>query len=129
MKAHIVTWALSVLSACIVGAAWIHTHPSPRLARVDMGSLFEEQKKALGDRIKPGMSEPEQKALLQSATDYAGQVEAALSALSRECGCAVVNSAAILRLPDGNEAGIADATSRIRQLLGRETAPASAAGK
>lgn len=93
-----------------------------------MGSLFEEQKKALGDRIKPGMSEPEQKALLQSATDYAGQVEAALSALSRECGCAVVNSAAILRLPDGNESGIVDATWRIRQLLGRETTPASAAG-
>lgn len=116
MKAHIITWALSVVSACIVGAAWIHTHPSPRLARVDMGSLFEEQKKSLGDRIKPGMSEPEQKALLQSATDYAGRVEGALTTLAKECGCAVVNSAAILRVPEAGMAGVPDLSARLREL-------------
>lgn len=117
MKAHILTWALSVLSACIVGAAWVHTHPSPRLVRVDMGSLFEEQKKAFGDRIKPGMSEPEQKALLQSATDYAGRLEAAVTELAKECGCAIVNSAAILRVPESAMAGIPDLTARLRELV------------
>jgi hypothetical protein len=116
-RAHIVTWALSVLSACIIAAAWIKTHPAPRMVRVDMGSLFDDQKKALSARIKPGMSEQEQKALLQSATDYAAGIEASIDAVARECGCAVLNSAAILRLPDSAAAGIPDMTARVRELV------------
>lgn len=117
MKAHVITWAVAVLSACIVGAAWVHTHPWPRMVRVDMGSLFEEQKKALADRIKPGMSEQEQKALFQTATDYAGQVEVGLTTLAKECGCAVVNSAALLRLPEAGASGIPDRTARLKELV------------
>lgn len=82
-----------------------------------MGILFDEQKKALAERIKPGMSDQEQKALFQSATDYANRVEGALATLAKECGCAVVNSAAILRLPEGGgTAGIPDMTGRVREL-------------
>ncbi len=117
MRSHVITWAASVVSACIIGAAWIYTHPSPRMVRVDMGILFDEQKKALAERIKPGMSDQEQKALFQSATDYANRVEGALATLAKECGCAVVNSAAILRLPEGGgTAGIPDMTGRVREL-------------
>lgn len=117
MKGHVITWVLSVLSACIVGAAWIHTHPAPRIVRVDMGSLFDEQKKALVGRIKPGMSEQEQKALFQSATDYADRVEGALTTLATECGCAVLNSAALLRTSDAGAFTIPDMTWRVRELL------------
>ena len=118
LKAHIVTWALSVLSACIVGAAWIYTHPSPRMVRVDVGSLFDEQKKNLAEKIKPGMSEEEQKALLLSAEDYARRVDGALDVVARECDCAVVNAAAILRLPEtGGASGIPDMTWRVKELL------------
>lgn len=90
------------------------------MVRVDMGSLFEEQKKALADRIKPGMSEQEQKVLFQSATDYASRVEAALTMLAKECGCAVVNSAALLRLPEAGVPGIPDMTARVRELVAAE---------
>lgn len=117
MRGHLITWAASVLSACIVGAAWIHTHPSPRMVRVDVGSLFDEQKKSLAERIKPGMSEQEQKALFQAATDYASRVDDAMAAIAKECGCAVLNSAAILRLPDGGASGIPDMTGRARELV------------
>ena len=117
MKAHVITWAVSVLAAGILGAAWIHTHPATRMARVDVGSLFDEQKKSLGARIKPGMSEAEQKVLYQSATDYARRVDGALAAVARECGCALMNSAALLRLPEGKDSGIPDLTDRARQLL------------
>lgn len=120
MKAHIITWALSVLSACIIGATWIYTHPSPRMVRVDVGSLFDEQKKNLASRIKPGMSEEEQKALFMSAADYANQVNVALDVVAKECGCAVINTAAIVRLPEtGGTSGIPDMTGRVKELLSR----------
>ncbi len=90
------------------------------MARVDMGSLFDEQKQALADQIKPGMSEQEQKALFMSATAYASRVEEALTILAKECGCAVLNSAAILRLPESHFTGIPDMTARVRELVGRK---------
>ena len=117
MKAHVITWVASVLATSILGAAWLHTHPGTRLARVDVGCLFDEQKKSLAARIKPGMSEVEQKALYQSAADYARRVDGALVAVASECGCALMNSAAILRLPEGKDTGIPDLTDRARQLL------------
>jgi hypothetical protein len=99
--------------------AWLYTHPAPRIVRVDMGEMFDEQKKRLAEKITPGMSEQEQKALFQSAGEYASKVEAALSTLSKECGCVVMNSAAILRLPEANASGIPDMTHRLRDLVGQ----------
>lgn len=91
------------------------------MVRVDVGSLFDEQKKILAARIKPGMSEEEQKALLMSAADYANQVNRALDVVAKECGCAVINAAAIVRLPEtGSTSGIPDMTGRVRELLSRE---------
>lgn len=118
MKAHITTWALAVLSAFILGAAWVHTHPAPRLGAVDMGALFAEQKQAFTGQIKPGMSEQEQKVLFQSAADYANRLDAALATLTLECGCTLLNSAAILRQPAGKRPMIPDLTERARQLAG-----------
>lgn len=120
MKAYVITWAVSVLSAALVGWAWLYTHPAPRIVRVDMGGMFEEQKKSLAEKINPGMSEQEQKAIFQSAGAYATRVEGALTVLSKECGCAVMNSAAILRLPpEANATGIPDLTPRLRELVGQ----------
>ena len=120
MRSHVITWAASVVSACIIGAAWIYTHPSPRMVRVDVGSLFDEQKKILAEKIKPGMSEEEQKALFMSAAEYANQVNAALDVVAKECGCAVINTAAIVRLPEtGGTSGIPDMTGKVKELLSR----------
>jgi hypothetical protein len=115
----LVTGLLSVLVSCAIGLMWVRTHPAPRMVRVDVGSLYEEQKKALSARLKPGMTEEEQKAIFKAATDYGKRVDEALSSAARECQCAVLNTAAIVRLPDSGESGISDATDRVRQILGQ----------
>ena len=119
MTGKLTLWAASVLAACIIGAAWIYTHPSPRMVRVDAGSLLEEQRKSLSDKIRPNMPEDEQQALLRSAGEHARDLDDALKMLARECGCAVVNSAAILALPESASAGIPDMTGWVRTALRR----------
>lgn len=115
----LVTGLLSVLVSCAIGLMWARSHPVPRMVRVDVGSLYEEQKKTLSARLKPGMTEEEQKAIFKAATDYGTRVDEALSSAARECQCAVLNTAAIVRLPDSGESGIPDATDRVRQILGQ----------
>ena len=115
----LVTGLLSVLVSCAIGLMWVRSHPAPRMVRVDVGSLYEEQKKTLSARLKPGMSEEEQKAIFKAATDYGKRVDEALSIAASECKCAVLNTAAIVRLPDSGESGIPDATDRVRQILGQ----------
>ena len=110
---------LSVLVSCAIGLMWVRSHPAPRMVRVDVGSLYEEQKKTLSARLMPGMTEEEQKAIFKAATDYGKRVDEALSSAARECQCAVLNTAAIVRLPDSGESGIPDATDRVRQILGQ----------
>ena len=112
---------LSVIVSCAIGYSWLRAHPSPRMVRVDMGGLFEEQKKALSTRLKPGMTEDEQKAVLLLATDFGKKVDAGLNSLANECQCAVLNSAAIVRLPVEANSGIPDMTWRLLQLLGKPT--------
>ena len=108
---------LSVFTACAIGYSWLRVHPSPRMVCVDVGSLFEEQKKTLVARLKPGMTEDEQKALFKVAADYGKQIDVALSTLANECKCAVLNSVVLVRMPESAETGIEDATDRVRQLL------------
>ena len=115
----LVTGLLSVLVSCAIGLMWVRSHPAPRMVRVDVGSLYEEQKKTLGARLRPGMTEEEQKAIFKAATDYGKRVDEALSSAARECQCAVLNTAAIVRLPDSGESGIPDATDRVRLILGQ----------
>ena len=115
----LVTGLLSVLVSCAIGLMWVRSLPAPRMVRVDVGSLYEEQKKALSVRLKPGMTEEEQKAIFKAATDYGKRVDEALSSAAWECQCAVLNTAAIVRLPDSGESGIPDATDRVRQILGQ----------
>ena len=116
----LVTGLLSILVSCALGLMWVRSHPAPRMVRVDVGSLYEEQKKTLSARLKPGMTEEEQKAIFKAATDYGKRVDEALSSAARECQCAVLNTAAIVRLPDSGESGIPDATDRVRQILGQK---------
>lgn len=114
-----ITWLVSVATSCAIGYVWVSQHPSPKFARVDVASLYEEQKKVLAAKLKPGMTEEEQKAILQMAADYGKRVDEALGVLAEECDCAVMNSAAIVRLPEGNEVGVGNMTGRLRELLGK----------
>ena len=111
---------VSVLVSCSIGYAWLRANPSPRLVRVDVCSLFEEQKKTLAAKLKPGMSEDEQKAIFLAAADYGKQVDEALSTIANECRCGVMNTAALVRMPETIDTGIPDATDRVRQILAQK---------
>ena len=111
---------ISVFVSCAIGFTWLRSHPVPRMVRVDVGGLYDEQKKTLSARLKPGMTADEQKALFLAASDYGKQVDKALSTVANECQCAVLNSAALIRLPESAESGIADATNSVRQLLAQK---------
>ena len=111
---------LSVFASCVIGYSWLRAHPTPRLVRVDVGSLFEEQKKTLAARLKPGMSDEEQKAIFLVAADYGKRVDEALNAIANECRCGVLNTAALVRIPDAGDAGIPDATDQVRHILAQK---------
>ncbi|MDP1573089.1 MAG: hypothetical protein Q8M09_08190 [Pseudomonadota bacterium] len=116
MKAHIITWALSVLAACIIGAAWVYTHPSPRVVTVDLKSLFDDEARAFANKAR-GTPE-EQVAALSQVKKRGEEIESAIDRLAQECRCAVLNSAAIAKLPPNpTDAGIPDMTGRVRQML------------
>ena len=116
----VATGLVSVLVTCSMGYAWLRANPSPRLVRVDVGSLFEEQKKTLAAKLKPGMTEEEQKAIFLAAADYGKQVDEALSTIANECRCGVMNTAALVRMPETIDTGIPDATDRVRQMLAQK---------
>lgn len=117
MKGHIVTWALSVLSACILGAAWIYTHPTPKMALVDIKTLFDEEARAFVAKAQEG-SPGDQAAILEKVRQRTQLIERSIQQLSSECRCAVVNSAAVVRLPpNARDAGILDMTGRVREML------------
>ena len=118
MKANIITWALSVVAACIIGGAWVYTHPQPRIARVDMNALFADQKASFQKMLKPGMTDQEQAAVLETAKKYAVHLNQAVKQISAECRCAVLNSDALLEMPnDASLSGIHDYTARARQII------------
>lgn len=117
MKNHIITWALSVLSAGIIGAAWVYTHPAPRVVTVDLKALFDDEARAFANKARTGTPD-EQAAALSQVKMRGEEIELAIDRLAQECRCAVLNSAAIAKLPPNpTDAGIPDMTGRVRQML------------
>lgn len=113
---HAVTAIIAVLASSAIAYGLVK-HYTPRLVKVDLVGLFDEQKAQLEKQIKPGMSQDEQNKLFQRAASEVGRVDAAISQLVSECNCAVMNAAAIARLPEGSDAGIPDRTARVRAIL------------
>lgn len=117
MKGYIITWAASVLSAGIIGAAWNYTHPAPRMVRVNLTDIVAEHTKQLESKIKTSTTDEEKQAVLQLATSYGKRLDGAIATLAHECRCAVLNDAAILRVSGDGEIGIPDMSWRVKDLL------------
>lgn len=112
-----ITVAVAVSLSCAISFLWFRANPQPRLVQVDLVALFDEQKAELEKSIKPGMSKEEQGQLLSAAAAQANRIDAALARLVAECDCAVMNAAAIAKLPSKSNAGIRDETHRVRAIL------------
>ena len=70
----------------------------PSLATVDLQALVEEEQKRTLDVIGKGSEvSDEQRAVAQQLTvDFARKLSGTVDALGRECGCVIVNKAALL---------------------------------
>lgn len=114
----------TLLAGAALAAAWLQVRPleSPRLARVDIGSLVARQQQALVQRIQPGMTVDEQGKLLDEAKAFGVQLDAALDQVARECRCALLNSAALVKASSAG--AIPDLTARVAELVGPQSHPA-----
>jgi hypothetical protein len=70
----------------------------PRLATVDLQALVEEEQKRTLDVIgKGGELGDEQRAVAQQLTvEFARKLSSTVDALGQECGCVIINKAALL---------------------------------
>ena len=122
-KSHVATGVLTLAAGSIALALWwgVERERSPRLARVDIGQIVAKQQKSLVERVKPGIDAQEQGRIFEEAKAFGNRLDAALEQASRECGCALMNSAALLKAA---HTSIPDLTERV-ETLANSSAPAS----
>ncbi|WP_126448293.1 hypothetical protein [Sulfuricystis multivorans] len=114
MKAHIITWTLSVLSACIIGAAWVYTHPSPtKIAVVELESILRDEILKLDKEIKPDMTEQQKREIAGRAEKMVERVKLATEQVGKECDCTIFTAAAVV----ANGGKVQDLTWRVKELV------------
>lgn len=117
LRGYIITWVLSVAAACVIGWAWMVKHPvtsQPRIAKVDLASVMEEEIRGLTANLKLDMSEQDKNGLQKKIEATGMRIDAALDTLSQECGCVIMTSAAIAK---DKQSAIQDLTWRLKELL------------
>jgi hypothetical protein len=124
-KAHLITGLITLTAGSLAAAMWWvkEQELSPRFARVDIGRVVAKQQKSLVERVKPGIDAQEQGRIFEEAKAFGNRLDAALEQASRECGCNLMNSAALLKAA---HAGIPDLTERVESLASTP-APSSSA--
>lgn len=107
MKGFIITWVLSVLASCIIGSAWIYTHPVTKFVKVDVASLFNEQAAAFAKR--------QDESAVMEAQAQAIRIDIALQQLADYCRCPVLNAASLVKTPGNSATSMPDMTEWVRQ--------------
>ena len=102
----------AVVSVVAIGSyeRWIRQPRTPRLAVVDVGSLFAQVQQA-GSLAT--IRDPGAKGGLTASSDFGPRLQAALEATARHCGCTLVAMPAVF----GASAGVPDLTGAVRGLL------------
>jgi hypothetical protein len=62
------------------------------------GRFVAQQQQSLVERVKPGMEATEQARLFEDAKAFGLRLDAALDQVAQECQCALINSAALLKV-------------------------------
>jgi len=114
MRAHITTGAVAVTLAIGSVAGWHYFHPSDPVAKVDIIGIVSAQQKSLAAKLKPGMDEKAQAALIDQASRFGKQLDSALAQVASECRCTLLNSAAVVR--DAPSGALRDYTQRVAEL-------------
>lgn len=98
---HLVPVLLSTLLTLLALAPVayvVNRNMPPRLATVDLQALVDEEQKRTLDVIgKGGELSDEQRAVAQQLTiEFARKLSGTVDAIGQECGCVIVNKAALL---------------------------------
>ncbi len=117
LKAQILTAIVTLTLGAFLAAAWMHFSPLeiPRFARVDVGAIVARQQQSLVQRVKPGMEPTEQSKLFEEAKAFGVRLDAALDQAGKECQCALINSAALLKVSSAR--AIPDLSGRVADIL------------
>ncbi|WP_333997337.1 TrbI F-type domain-containing protein [Burkholderia gladioli] len=96
----IISVGTSLVLGGILGFAWTRHHQAPPVVVVDVQKLISDEQEALLKTFNNGdpvhMTDDAKNKATQHAGDYAKRLSAALDQLGAECGCVVVNKAAVL---------------------------------
>jgi len=117
LKTQMLTGVVTLTMGASIVALWIHFRPLeiPRFARVDIGAIVAKQQQSLVQRVKPGMDAAEQNKLFEEAKAFGVRLDAALEQVGRECQCALINSAALLKATSATT--IPDLSARVVEIL------------
>lgn len=121
---------LALLATLLAGAGLaalgFHFRPpeSPPLARIDLASLVARQQQALMERVTPGMAADAQQTLFEEARAFGRRLDVALDEVAQECRCALIHSAALLKVSP--ESAIPDLTAQVAELVQPGAAGSSA---
>jgi len=126
LKTQLFTIGVTLMLGASIAAAWQHFRPVeiPRFARVDIGSIVARQQQSLVQRVKPGMDPTEQGRLFEEAKAFGVRLDNALDQVGKECQCALLNSAALLKVSSAR--AIPDLTARLTDILNQSVSIAPA---
>ena len=126
LKIQMFTVAVTLMLWACITALCLHFWPVeiPRFARVDIGSIVFQQRQSLVQRVKPGMDAAEQAKLFEDAKAFGVRLDAALEQVARECQCALINTAALLKAASAT--AIPDLSVRVSDILKQPASGASA---
>ena len=117
LKSQILTVVVTLMLGAGIAASWLHFHPLeiPRFAKVDIGAIVFQQQQSLAQRVKPGMDSVEQGKLFEDAKAFGVRLDAALDQVGKECQCALINTAALLKATSAK--AIPDLSVRVVEIL------------
>ncbi|MFH1872639.1 MAG: hypothetical protein ABIK82_12490 [Pseudomonadota bacterium] len=117
LKTQFLTAVVTLALGACIAASWLHFRPLeiPRFARIDIGAIVAKQQQSLVQRVKPGMDAAEQGKLFEEAKAFGVRLDAALEQVGRECQCALINTAALLKATSAT--AIPDLSARVVDIL------------
>ena len=117
LKIQMFTVAVTLMLWACITALCLYFWPVeiPRFARVDIGAIVFQQQQSLAQRVKPGMDASEQATLFDEAKAFGVRLDAALEQVGRECQCALINTAALLKATSAT--AIPDLSARVSDIL------------
>lgn len=117
LKSQILTVVVTLILGAGIVASWLHFRPLeiPRFARVDIGSIVFQQQQSLAQRVKPGMDAAAQGKLFEDAKAFGVRLDVALEQVGKECQCALINTAALLKATAAQ--AIPDMSARVAEIL------------